>query len=116
MSTQPNPAPSNTSSTDHPGEQLVTIRRAPSMLAFAITGVILGLLLATLITFIPWPTGSDAIDTYATEYSVGSVYGIMAVVCAALGAGVMIVIALILDRRSAKNPEKVRALPAEDTE
>ncbi|MEX3610455.1 hypothetical protein VVR12_05335 [Rothia sp. LK2588] len=109
MSTQPNQTPSS-ASVD--GEQLVTIRRAPSLLAFAITGGLLGVILAGVLSLLNF-TGPAPVEHLANNYSRGAVFGILAVTLGAAGAALATAIALLLDRRSAKHAETVRAIPAD---
>ncbi|MDO4916566.1 MAG: hypothetical protein Q3974_02980 [Rothia sp. (in: high G+C Gram-positive bacteria)] len=111
MSNQPNTSSSATPTPPSNREQLVTIRRAPSLLAFAITGGVMGLLLATILTFISSP---DPVQMYTDQYSRMAVFGVLAVVGTALGVALALIIALLLDRRSAKNPETVRAIETDD--
>lgn len=92
---------------DH-SDQLLTIRRAPSLLAFGITGAVLGFILAILLTL-----AFNPVEMYALDYSRPAVFGVLGVMLGALGATVAIILALILDRRSAKNPQTVRAVEAD---
>ena len=112
MSTQPNQTPSSASSATVDGEQLVTIHRAPSLLAFAITGGLLGVILAGVLSLLNF-TGPAPVEHLANNYSRGAVFGILAVVLGAAGAALAMAIALVLDRRSAKRAETVRAIPAD---
>lgn len=110
MSTEQNTSPtSRTTHQDDHGDQIVSVRRAPSIPAFAITGGVIGLIVATLLTFIFTPT-----EMLTLDYSRSAVFGVLAVVIGAIGATVGIIVALILDRRSAKNPETLRAVETSD--
>ncbi|WP_346844736.1 hypothetical protein [uncultured Rothia sp.] len=93
---------------DH-GDQLVTLRRAPSLLAFGVTGTVLGLALALVLTLAFTPT-----DMLTLEYSRTAVFGVLGVVLGAVGAAIGIVIALILDRSWAKKTETVRAIETDE--
>ncbi|WP_083147164.1 hypothetical protein [Rothia sp. ND6WE1A] len=110
MSTEQNTSPtSRTTHQDDHSDQIVSVRRAPSIPAFAITGGVIGLIVATLLTFIFTPP-----EMLTLDYSRSAVFGVLAVVIGAIGATVGIIIALILDRRSAKNPETLRAVETSD--
>lgn len=110
MSTEQNTSPtSRTTHQDDHSDQIVSVRRAPSIPAFAITGGVIGLIVATLLTFIFTPT-----EMLTLDYSRSAVFGVLAVVIGAIGATVGIIIALILDRRSAKHPETLRAVETPD--
>lgn len=110
MSTEQNTSPtSRTTHQDDHGDQIVSIRRAPSITAFGITGGVIGLIVATILTFAFTPT-----DMLTLDYSRSAVFGVLAVVIGAIGATIGIVIALILDRRSAKHPETLRAVETPD--
>lgn len=92
-----------------PAEQLVTVRSAPSLLAFGITGAVIGFLIAALLTIF-----SPPVDEYAMQYSKMSVFGVLAVVCMVLGTGLALILALILDRTFARRAQTVRAVATED--
>ncbi|MDO4252305.1 MAG: hypothetical protein Q4C74_03595 [Rothia sp. (in: high G+C Gram-positive bacteria)] len=99
------------------GEQLVSIRRAPSLLAFAITGALLGLLLAAVLTLVDLPAGllsaGQPVDDYQREYTPMAIFGLLAVICTGMGLALALSIALLLDRHSAKHPKTVRAIATE---
>ncbi|MFE5670742.1 hypothetical protein ACFQ58_03935 [Agromyces sp. NPDC056523] len=71
----------------------VSVRRAPRYPAFIGAGVVLGALLALVLTF-AYPENG--------EFDRGQVFGFIVLWCAAFGAAVGGVIALIVDRRLAR--------------
>lgn len=86
------------------GERLVEIRTAPSYPAFIALGVVLGLVVAFLVTFIGPENES---------YTFGSVLGVMAVIFGALGAALGATVAIIIDKIGVKRAQVVRAVPTE---
>lgn len=79
-----------------PERAQLTVRRAPSIPAFAIIGLILGLIVAFVVTLLG-PENEN--------YTFGAVYGIMAVIFGTACTALFIVLALLLDRRSSKRPK-----------
>lgn len=107
---QPTVAKPAVATTDY-GDQLVTVRRAPSIPAFGISGAVLGVIAAFILAFAFTPT-----EMITMDYSRSAVLGVLLVVLGAIGATLGIVLALVLDRRSAQNPETVRAIEAPETD
>lgn len=77
-----------------PERAQLTVRRAPSIPAFAITGLIVGLLVALVVTLLG-PENEN--------FTFGAVYGVMAVIFGSVCTALFIVLALLLDRRSSKH-------------
>ncbi|GGI46227.1 hypothetical protein BCL57_001341 [Agromyces flavus] len=71
----------------------VSVRRAPRYPAFIVAGIVLGAVLALVLTF-AYPENG--------EFDRGQVFGFIVLWCAAFGAALGGVVALIVDRRLAK--------------
>ncbi|WP_237188298.1 hypothetical protein [Rothia nasimurium] len=76
-----------------PDRAQLTVRRAPSLPAFAITGLLLGLILAFFVT---------AFGPEHAQYTFGTVYGVMAVLCGTVCTVLALILALVLERRSTR--------------
>ncbi|WP_237200121.1 hypothetical protein [Rothia nasimurium] len=83
-----------------PDRAQLTVRRAPSLPAFAITGLLVGLVVAFIAT---------VIGPEHASYTFAAVFGVMAVLFGTLCTVLALVLALILDRRSTKRTETYRA-------
>lgn len=70
-------------------EQEVVIRRSPRYLRFFIVGIILGIIIAMILTFAFPPTG---------EFTQTQVFGFLAITCGIVGGTLGLVFALLLDR------------------
>lgn len=79
----------------------LTVRRAPSLPAFAITGLFLGLVLAFVVT---------ALGPENPDYTFTAVFGVMAVIFGTVCTAVTIALALFLDRRSTRRTTTYRAI------
>lgn len=90
---------------DAPHTANLTVRRAPSLVAFAVTGLLVGLVVAFIAT---------VIGPEHASYTFAAVFGVMAVLFGALCTVLALVLALILDRRSAKRTETYRAYSTSD--
>ena len=88
-----------------PDHANLTVRRAPSLPAFAITGLLIGLVVAFVVT---------ALGPENPNYTFGAIYGVMAAIFGALCTAAAIVVALLLDRRSAKRTTTYRAVSQQD--
>ncbi len=88
-----------------PEKAQLTVRRAPSLPAFAVTGLILGLLLAFPVTLM----GPEN-----PNYDFWSVYGVMAVICGTACTTVFLLLALLLDRISARKTRTFQAVSSQD--
>ncbi|WP_083092013.1 MULTISPECIES: hypothetical protein [Rothia] len=83
----------------------LTVRRAPSLPAFAVTGLLIGLVVALIVT---------AVGPENPDYTFGAVYGVMAVIFGTLCTAAAIVLALLLDRRSSKRTTTYSAISTND--
>lgn len=97
--------------TEHPAspeesasERVVEIRTAPSFPAFITLGVLVGFVVAALVTFLGPENES---------YHSGAVLGVMLVIFGTLGAAGGIVLALVLERIGKKRAVTARAIPTE---
>lgn len=88
-----------------PDRANLTVRRAPSLPAFAITGLLIGLVVAFVVT---------ALGPENPDYTFGAVFGVMAVLFGTLCTAATIVVALILDKRSTKRTTTYRAVSQQD--
>ena len=70
-------------------EQEVVIRRSPRFLRFFILGIILGIIVAMILTF-AFPQTS--------QFTPIQVFGFLALICAVVGGTLGLVFALLLDR------------------
>lgn len=77
----------------------------PSLPAFAITGLLIGLIVAFVVT---------ALGPENPNYTFGAIYGVMAVIFGALCTAAAIAVALLIDRRSAKRTTTYRAVSQQD--
>ncbi len=81
------------------------VRRAPSVIAFLLVGVAVGLVVALFSTLL------GPVDQ---AYTLGAIFGMMAVIFGTAGAVVGAIIGLILDRRSKKRVRRYRAVPVDE--
>jgi hypothetical protein len=90
--------------TPAPERREVTVRRAPKYVPFLILGGLLGFALAAILAF---GASGDA------SYDAGTVFGFFLVPCAAGGAILGAVVALLLDRLSVRRAQQavVEAIP-----
>ncbi len=77
--------------------QDINIRKAPKFLAFLIAGSVVGLIVAIILY------------SLATKTSGASILGYLIVFCAGLGAGVGVVVAVVLDRVLRSKSKVVKA-------
>jgi peptidoglycan/LPS O-acetylase OafA/YrhL len=84
----------------------VTVRRAPKYVPFLILGALLGFAAAAVLAYgVPGDESYDA----------GTVFGFFLVPCAAGGAVLGAVVALVLDRLSLRRPEHAVVEPVPDS-
>ncbi|WP_237222473.1 hypothetical protein [Rothia nasimurium] len=88
-----------------PDRANLTVRRAPSLPAFAVTGLLIGLIVAFVVT---------ALGPENPNYTFGAIYGVMAVLFGTLCTAAAIVVALILDKRSTKHTTTYQAVSSQD--
>ena len=88
-----------------PQERVLSVRRAPSIPAFIILGLVLGLIVAALSTLF------GPVDQ---AYTPGAIFGLMAVIFGTAGATLGALLALYLDRRSRRRAYRLRAQRLDD--
>ena len=98
--------------------ETVRVRRAPKIAVFLLTGAVLGIIVAMILTF-AFNGSAEVSPNTGFEYSQGQVFGFLVLVFIPVGLVVGAVVALILDRRSrrhvrdvAVDHESVRVDPA----
>ena len=102
------PAPEDEATPERAGAEPVEAvegRRAPSVIAFLLVGVAVGLVVALFSTLL------GPVDQ---AYTLGAIFGMMAVIFGTAGALVGAIIGLILDRRSKKRVRRYRAVPVDE--
>lgn len=82
----------------------IVVRRSPKYARLLILGLVVGILTAAILT-VSFPASA--------EFSQGQVFGFLALICAAIGAGLFGLIAIILDRTVGR---KGREMPADKVE
>ncbi|MDQ0848697.1 hypothetical protein QFZ65_000635 [Arthrobacter sp. B3I9] len=88
------------------GRRKVTVRRAPKYVPFLILGALLGFAVAAILAYaVP---GNES-------YDAATVFGFFLVPCAAGGAVLGAVVALVLDRLSIRRAEHAVVEPVEDS-
>ncbi|MDN5605531.1 MAG: hypothetical protein L0G59_08965 [Kocuria sp.] len=103
---EPENGPAEDQSTDRgPAEREVVVRRAPSVIAFLITGLVIGLIVAVL---------STVLGPADQKYTTGAIFGMMAVIFGTAGAVLGALVGLIADRRSRKKATRFRAVRIDD--
>ena len=70
-------------------KQEVVIRRSPRFLRFFILGIVLGVIVALILTF-SFPNTS--------QFSTTQIFGFLVIICAALGGALGLIFALVFDR------------------
>lgn len=88
-----------------PERAQLTVRKAPSLPAFAITGLLIGLVVAFVVT---------AVGPENPNYTFAAVFGVMAVIFGALCTAAAIGLALLLDRRSIRRTTTYKAVSTKD--
>ncbi|MBW8871250.1 MAG: hypothetical protein JF618_03430 [Leifsonia sp.] len=96
---------SDTPADDTPPEETVTpaevrVRRSPRYFRFMITGAVLFAIIALILTF-AFPENPT--------YDRGSVFGFLLAICATIGVAVGAVVALLVDRATARRARSVQA-------
>ena len=99
MSSVPNNTP-EPASTEPARKERMTIRRAPNLLAFLITGAILGAAAGSLF---------GLLGPESQYYTRGAIAGFFLVIGLLIGAGVGSVVSLVIDRVSLKRSRNVTA-------
>lgn len=81
--------------------ETVRVRRAPKFSVFLVLGAGVGLLAALILTFAFSGTVGESPNT-GLVYSQGQVFGFLALICVSIGIALGGILALVLDRRSAR--------------
>jgi hypothetical protein len=89
-------------------DDVVTVRRAPRYGRFITLGALLGAVVALVLTFAF--SGQPVEGTLSPGFDKGQVFGFLLLVCAAIGATLGAVVALVIDRTSARRAKSVAAL------
>ena len=82
------------------------MRRAPKFSVFLFAGAALGVIAAMILTF-SFSGTDDVSPNTGLVYSQGQVFGFMLLVCIPVGLALAGILALILDRRSARRTKDV---------
>lgn len=88
-----------------PERAQLTVRKAPSLPAFAVTGLLIGLVVAFVVT---------AVGPENPNYTFAAVLGVMAVIFGTLCTAIAIGLALLLDRRSIRRTTTYQAVSSQD--
>ncbi|MFD4421188.1 potassium transporter Trk [Agromyces sp. NPDC058484] len=104
------PEPSPAQGVDGPLEidvtsDTVSVRRAPRFGAFIALGAVVGAVVALILTFTF--SGQPTVEGELIEFDRGQVFGFLLLVCGTIGAALGAVVALIVDRASAKRARSV---------
>jgi uncharacterized membrane protein YdjX (TVP38/TMEM64 family) len=83
----------------------VTLRRAPRYGRFITLGVVVGAVVALILTFAF--SGQPTIEGELLEFDRGQVFGFLLLICATVGAALGAVVALIIDRSTARRARSV---------
>lgn len=86
-------------------DDVVTVRRAPRFGGFIILGVVVGVVVALILTFAF--SGQPVDPGLVGGFDKGQVFGFLLLVCGTLGAALGAVTALLIDRASAKRARKI---------
>jgi hypothetical protein len=82
----------------------VTVRRAPRYGRFILLGVILGAVVALILTF---TFTGQPVEGELVQFDKGQVFGFLLLVCGVIGAAIGAVVALLIDRSSARRAQSV---------
>ena len=83
----------------------VTVRRVPRYGRFITLGVVVGAVVALILTFAF--SGQPTIEGELLEFDRGQVFGFLLLICATVGAALGAVVALIIDRSTARRAHSV---------
>lgn len=86
--------------------EMARVRRAPKFAVFLVAGAILGIVVAFILTFAFAGTGEASPNT-GVVYSQGQVFGFLALICITVGLALGGIVALVLDRRSARHTRQL---------
>ncbi|WP_254431212.1 hypothetical protein [Agromyces sp. Marseille-P2726] len=82
----------------------VTVRRAPRYGRFILLGVIVGAIVALILTF---AFTGQPVEGELVQFDKGQVFGFLLLVCGTIGAALGAVVALLIDRSSARRARSV---------
>ena len=82
----------------------VTVRRAPRYGRFILLGVILGAIVALILTF---AFTGEPVEGELVQFDKGQVFGFLLLLCGTIGAALGAVVALLIDRSSARRARSV---------
>ncbi|WP_193554667.1 hypothetical protein [Rothia halotolerans] len=103
---RPSPAPEEREAPQTaPREREVTVRSAPSIVAFMVLGLVLGLLVALFSTLFGPPDEA---------YTGPAIFGILAVIFGTAGVLLGALVALLLDWRSRRRAQRFRAVRGDE--
>jgi hypothetical protein len=83
----------------------VTVRRAPRYGRFITLGAIVGAIVALILTFAF--SGEPTIEGELIEFDKGQVFGFLLLICATIGVALGALVALIIDRSTARRARSV---------
>jgi hypothetical protein len=83
----------------------VTVRRAPRYGRFITLGAVLGAVVALILTFAF--SGQPTVEGELLEFDRGQVFGFLLLICATVGVALGAVVALIIDRSTARRARSV---------
>lgn len=83
----------------------VTVRRAPRYGRFITLGALVGAVVALILTFAF--SGEPTIEGELIEFDRGQVFGFLLLLCATVGAALGAIVALIIDRATARRARSV---------
>lgn len=86
----------------------VTVRRAPRYGRFITLGAILGAVAALILTFAF--SGEPTIEGELIEFDKGQVFGFLLLICATIGVALGALVALLIDRSTARRARSVDVL------
>ena len=89
-------------------DDVVTVRRAPRYGRFILLGVLVGAVVALILTFAF--SGQPADPALQPEFDKGQIFGFLLLLCGTIGAALGAVVALIVDRSSAKRARSVEVV------
>ena len=85
----------------------VTVRRAPRYGRFIALGVVVGAIVALILTFTF--SGEPASPELGLDFDRGQVFGFLLLLCGVIGAALGAVVALLIDRSTARRAKSVVA-------